>query len=117
MQKLLYDLESRAQVDPDNYQPTGSVIADLSNDKVHLFDTSYHSQQIVYEVDNIDANNPDADYYSITTIPLSRVALTGGRRTSYDPYMDPLTSEEEDERNFRFIGDQKKYIDLSLEDD
>ncbi len=117
MQKLLYDLEARAQVDPDNYQPTGSVIADLSNDKVHLFDTSYHSQQIVYEVDNIDANNTDADYYSITTIPLSRVALTGGRRTSYDPYMDPLTSEEEDERNFRFIGDQKKYIDLSLEDD
>ena len=117
MQKLLYDLEARAQVDPDNYLPTGSVIADCGNAKAHLFDTSYHSQAIVYEVDNIDANDTDADYFSITTIPLSRVALTGGRRTSYDPYMDPLTAEEEAERDYRYIGAQKKYIDFSLEDD
>ena len=66
---------------------------------------------------NIDAGNPFGDYFSISTIRMSKVALGGGRRTSYDPLLFALTAEEEAERDYCYIGDEQEYIDLSLEED
>jgi hypothetical protein len=67
-------------------------------------------------VDNIDDNNPQGDYFSISTIRMSKVALGGGKTTSYDQKLNPLTAEEKAERDHGYIGNKKKYIDLSLED-
>ncbi|MBQ3797025.1 MAG: hypothetical protein II842_12270 [Butyrivibrio sp.] len=117
MQKLLLDLESRSIADPENYMPTASALPGYVNGAKLCMDGSYHSPAKVYEVDNILENNPAGDYFSISTIPLANVALSGGRRTSYDPYLYPLSAEEAAERNYGYIGDRKKYIDLSLEDE
>lgn len=117
MQKLLFDLEARTSLDPENYMPTGSVLPGYENAMKNSMDDSYHYPAMVYEVDNIDESNPYGEYYSISTIPMSRVALGGGRRTSYDPVLDQLTPEEEAERDYGYLGNEKKYIDISLEDD
>ena len=117
MQKLLFDFEARRLNDPDSYIPCGSVLPGYVNGAQHCMDDAYHEPSIVYEVDNIEDYNPNGEYFSISTIPLSRVALSGGRRTSYDPIFDPLSPEEEAERDFGYIGDEKKYIDLSLEEE
>ncbi len=117
MQQLLFDLESRSIIDPEKYMPCASVLPGYVNGSQSCMDSSYHSPAKVYEVDNIIENNPLGEYYSISTIPMANIALTGGRRTSYDPYLNPLSADEEAERNHGYIGDQKKYIDLSLEDD
>ncbi len=38
------------------------------------------------------------------------------KTTSYDQKLNPLTAEEKAERDHGYIGNKKKYIDLSLED-
>ncbi|WP_408072526.1 hypothetical protein [Butyrivibrio sp. JL13D10] len=117
MQKLLFDFEARSCIDPEAYMPSGSVLPGLENGVTYCMDSFYHNPSIVYEVDNIQDNNPYGNYFSLSTIPMAKVALGGGRRTSYDPILSPLTPEEEAERNHGYLGDEKKYIDLSLEEE
>lgn len=117
MQKLLYDLEARSQQDPDSYIASGSVLLEYPNGAARCMDSYYHNPAEVYEVDNIDDSNPNGEYFSLSTIQMSKVALGGGRRTSYDPLLFPLSEEEEEERDYCYIGDEKEYIDLSLEDE
>lgn len=117
MQKLLFDFYARTCIDPENYMPSGSVLPGHVNSVKECMDDSYHYPSRVYEVDNIDAGDPYAEYYSLSTIQMSRVALGGGRRTSYDPILDALTAEEEAERDYGYLANEKKYIDISLEDD
>ncbi len=79
-------------------------------------DGAFHPQAKVYAVYNIDDNNPQGDYFSISTIRMPKVALGGGKTTSYDQKLNPLTADEKVERDHGYIGNKKKYIDLSLED-
>ena len=117
MQKLLFDFEARCKQTPDNYIPSGSVLPGYVNGAQSCMDDFYHNTSSVYEVDNIDESNPLGDYFSLSTIRMSKVALGGGRSTSYDPLLFPLTDKEQAERDHGYIGNEKKYIDLSLEDD
>lgn len=116
MQKLLFDYEVRTSLDPEKYMPSGSVLPGYVNAMEECMDDSYHYPGEVYEVDNIDKSNPEGEYYSLSTIAMSRRALGGGRKTSYDPVLDALTMEEEAERDYGYLGDTKEYIDLSLEE-
>ncbi|MCR5486831.1 MAG: hypothetical protein K6F35_04780 [Lachnospiraceae bacterium] len=117
LQKMLFDYEARSQKDPEQYIPCGSVLPGYVNGAQYCMDGFYHEPARVYEVANTEEGNPEGDYFSISTIRMSKVALTGGRRTSYDPYGDPLTGAEEDERDSCYIGEEKRYVDTSLEDD
>ena len=78
MQRLLYDLEERTVYGDENYMPSGSILPGYVNGVQSCMDGAYHPQAIVYAVDNIDEDNPQGDYFSISTIRMSKVALGGG---------------------------------------
>ena len=90
----------------------GSASSDSSN-----IDNEISKYISVYEIANICDENIYGDYFSVSSIRMSNVALTGGRRTTYDPYMYPLSAAEQAQRDFGYIGDEKKYIDISLEEE
>ncbi len=115
-QKLMYDFEQRSWEYNDDYVPSGSVLPGYVNCMEFYTDSAYHPPAKVYRVNNINENNPAGDYFSISTIRMSNVALGGGRRTTYDPVRDALTDAELEERDKGYLGNEQIYIDLSLED-
>ena len=110
--KMMRDFEGRHEANPD-YIPSGSVLPGFENYNQLYMDDEYHPQGFTYEVANAEDDNPYAEYFSISTIRMSSVALGGGRIYSYDPYEDALSDDEIEDRDSRYIGDTMEYYDIN----
>ncbi len=108
VQKLMYDFESRI-VDANEYIPCGSLIPGYNNYQKDFMDNDIHSIADVYGI--VYSNAEDyADYYAVSTVRPSAVALTGGYRASYTD-VPGLTSGEAVELDVLYTNNEAWLID------
>ncbi len=113
VQKMLYDFESRI-TDEDAYIPTGSVIPGLNNYKAAFMDEDPRGVPAVYAVIR-GLEDSSCNYFAISTVRPSDVALTGGRMASYTD-VPGLSETEREDRDTLAIGDEAVLIDLTWSD-
>ncbi|MBO5552383.1 MAG: hypothetical protein J5966_10540 [Lachnospiraceae bacterium] len=104
VQKLLYDFESRIE-DRLEYIPSGSVIEGYNNRLKDFMDHEYHDSPEVFEIVNSPLITPEDEYYAVSTVLPSKLALGGGCHVSYKD-APGLSEDEEKEANKLFTGDE-----------
>lgn len=108
VQKMLYDFESRI-TEEDAYIPSGSVVPGLNNYQEAFMDDDPRGVPPVYAVVR-GMDDSSGDYFAVSTVRPSDVALTGGRVASYTD--DPgLTEAEREDRDTLYIADEPILID------
>ncbi len=111
LQKFVYDFESRI-TDSSVYIPGGSLVPGIDNDVEGFMDEAYHEAPSCYEIIYYPAATPQQEWYAISSVRPSDIALGGNTHRSYNK--ETLSETEAMQRDALHVGDAIVLVDACV---
>ena len=103
-------LDYEEQYLTDGFSATGSVLPGYDTMQEHYLSQERAEEAPAFAIVAPDSPTYEKEYFALSTVRPSLIALGGGRTLSYDPRTDSLTREEREQRDIMYIGDQIRFM-------